>query len=47
VVLAQLDKLNLKDTLQLAYAAYDNSMADYVAEFEKLYNRANLTNEVT
>ena len=49
-VLAKLDNLFLKDKLQLAYTSYDNfekfrrpsdmSMADYVAEFERLYNKA-------
>ena len=49
-VLAQLDNLFLKDKLQLAYTSYDNfekfrrpsdmSMADYVAEFERLYNKS-------
>ena len=49
-VLAKLDQLYLKDSLQMAYTAYDNfekfkrpnemSMADYVAEFEKLNNKA-------
>ena len=49
-VLEQLDKLYLKDKLQLAYQAYDNfrkfkrpsemPIADFVIEFDRLYNRA-------
>ena len=49
-VLAQLDKLYLKDKLQLSYQAYDNfrkftrptdmPIADFVVEFERLYNKA-------
>lgn len=49
-VLAQLDKLYLKDKLQLSYQAYDTfrkfkrpgdmPIADFVVEFERLYNKA-------
>ena len=49
-VLAQLDKLYLKDKLQLSFQAYDNfrkfkrpadmPIADFVVEFDRLYNKA-------
>eukprot|EP00111_Clytia_hemisphaerica_P016506 TCONS_00048945-protein len=49
-VLAQLDKLYLKDKLQLLFQAYDSfwkfkrpndmPIADFVVEFERLYNKA-------
>ncbi|XP_066911985.1 uncharacterized protein [Clytia hemisphaerica] len=49
-VLAQLDKLYLKDKLQLSFQAYDSfrkfkrpndmPIADFVVEFERLYNKA-------
>ena len=49
-ILTQLDKLYLKDKLQLAYQAYDNfekfkrptemPISEFVVEFERLYNKA-------
>ena len=50
ILLAELDKLHLKDKFQLAYKPYDvfqkfkrpphMSIGKYVAEFERLNNRA-------